>query len=141
MDANAEAQAFGTLTYASTKRTVDVELCGTLLGVLLDEAESIAEKAKDNVFMVGSSLTKETISETLWDAVVIAAMDYVITNSEYASVLEHYQNYLAGANEMAHCYVYGVEEETRVQGIGADSADTAKYIMMLSEIMSHKQEE
>lgn len=139
-DADNKAMFFGTLTYAATKRNVDVGLCGSLLGVLLDEAESIAEKAKENVFMTGSSLTRENLSTVLWDAVVMAAIDYVITNSEYASVLEHYQSYLGGANETANCYVYGREEDTWAQGIGASSVDTAGYIMMLSEIMSHEEE-
>lgn len=141
LDARKEAQSFGTLTYVATKRRVDVKLCSTLLGVLLSEAESIAEKAKENDFMVGRSLKKETISQVLWDAVVVSVIDYVITNNEYASVLEHYHGYLSGANELAHCYVYGIEEEAWAQGIGADAMNTAKYIMLLSEIMSHEQEE
>lgn len=139
-EADDKAIFFGTLTYAATKRNVDVELCGSLLGVLLDEAESIAEKAKDSVFMTGSSLTGESLSAVLWDAVVMAAIDYVITNSEYASVLEHYQSYLGGTNEKAYCCVYGREEDAWAQGIGASSVDTAGYIMMLSEIMSHEEE-
>lgn len=136
-DARAEAQTFGTLTYAATKRRVDVKLCGTLLKVILDEAEAIAERAKENVFRTGSSMERDSVSGVLWDAVIVAAVDYVITNSEYAALLENYQNYVAGANEKAAGFVFGEEKEP---GIGESLTDTARYLMMLSEIMSHEEE-
>ena len=130
-----EAQAYGTFTYAATKRQVDVELCGSLLAVFLNDAEAVAERAKDNVFMVGGSLAEEEIGSVLWDAVIVAAVDYVITNSEYATILQNYQSYFAGVNEQAYNYLYG---ETERPGVGADSVNTARYIMMLSEVMSHE---
>lgn len=130
-----EAQAYGTFTYAATKRQVDVELCGSLLAVFLNNAEAVAERAKDNVFMVGGSLAEEEIGSVLWDAVIVAAVDYVITNSEYATILQNYQSYFAGVNEQAYNYLYGEPEQP---GVGADSVNTARYIMMLSEVMSHE---
>lgn len=134
-DPEKEAQAYGTFTYAATKRQVDVELCGSLLAVFLNDAEAVAERAKDNAFMVGGSLAEEEIGSVLWDAVIVAAVDYVITNSEYATILQNYQSYFAGVNEQAYNYLYG---ETEQPGVGADSVNTTRYIMMLSEVMSHE---
>lgn len=130
-----EAQAYGTLTYASTKRQVDVELCGSLLGVLLNEAEAVAERAKENVFLVGGSVEEEDTGTVLWDALIVAAIDYVITNSEYATILQNYLSYFAGVNEQAYNYISGSESGA---AIGADSVNMARYLMMLSEIMSHE---
>lgn len=134
-DPENEAQAYGTLTYASTKRQVDVELCGSLLGVLLNEAEAVAERAKENVFLVGSSVEEEDTGAVLWDALIVAAIDYVITNSEYAAILQNYQSYFAGVNEQAYNYISGSESGA---AIGEDSVNMARYLMVLSEIMSHE---
>lgn len=130
-----EAQAYGTLTYAATKRQVDVELCGTLLGVLLNEAENVAERAKENVFLVGGSIAEQEMEAVLWDALIVAATDYVITNSEYAAILQNYQSYFAGVNEQAYDYITEGQPDAAV---GAESVNRARYLMILSEIMSHE---
>lgn len=135
-DAEEEALVFGALTYTATKRSVDVDLCITLMKVMMEKAEEIAQETKDGLFLVGGSLQTEDVGDLLWDTVVIASMNYIITNSEYTSVLENYQSYLAGANETAYCYIYGGEQE----GIGASCVDTARYILLLSQIMSYEEE-
>ncbi|HKM33755.1 MAG TPA: glycoside hydrolase family 9 protein [Lachnospiraceae bacterium] len=145
-----EAQTFGTLTYASTKRKVDVDLCGSLLSVLLNRAEMIAEQAQQNVFGIGCSIQEESLEEILWDAVIMSSMDYVITNNEYATIIQNFQNYIAGENESAENYIQfqedtqanlGDRKEENRNKIGSDYMNTARYIMILSEIMSHEQEE
>lgn len=137
-EAGNEAQVFGTLTYAATKRKVDIDLCGSLLNVLLEEAEVMAQMAKEDIFMAGSSLSKESLPDILWDMLVVSAVDYIITNHEYATIIENNHNYLSGQNESALCYTGGIYGGA---AIGESCADTAAYIMMLSEIMSHEQEE
>ena len=144
-----EAQTFGTLTYASTKRKVDVNLCGSLLGVLLSRAEQIAEQAQKNSFGIGCSIQEESLEEILWDAMIISSMDYVITNNEYATIIQNYQNYIAGLNETAVNFIqfpnkiqFDIDEKEEMSNlIGLDYVNTASYIMILSEIMSHEQEE
>ncbi len=144
-----EPRAFGTLTYASTKRWVDMDLCGDLLDVLLKKAELIAEQAKQDVFETGSSLSEDNPENVLWNGVIVASIDYVITNHEYATMIEHYVDYVSGKNELAKNYVFFdrdkqdldiIHDEDKYM-IGSDYKNTARYIMLLSEILSHKQEE
>lgn len=146
-DADSKALVLGTLTYASTKRRVDVDLCARLTAVLFEEAEQIAQSASTNVFMVGSTPQEDGLSGFLWDMVIVSAIDYIITNHEYAMLIEKYQNFLAGENPDAYCYLYNIagemisSENRTAEGIGESCEETAGYIMLLSEIMSHRQEE
>lgn len=141
-DAHNEVLVLGTLTYAATKRKVNVDLCAGLTGVLFDEAEQIAELSKEDAYMAGSSLEENTLDEILFQMVVVASIDYIITNHEYASLLEKHHNYLAGENAAALCYVDSGECAAKAASqIGENSVNTARYILILSEIMSHGQEE
>lgn len=140
-DAGNEALVLGTLTYAATKRKVDADMCGTLVGALFDAAERVAEQAKMDTFMVGSSLADRG-DDMLWDMVVVSSIDYIITNQEYATIIENCHNYLSGANRDAVCYVPDDRRDrAAVTGLEGSCVNTAEYIMMLSEMMSHKEEE
>lgn len=116
------AQTFGTFTYASTKRKIDVELCGKLLMVLLNRAEEIAACAKDMPYGIGSSITTGEQMQVWWEGVLIASCNYVITNNEYGTLTENYARYFEGINEEAECLLYRTDEET------------AAYLLLLSEM-------
>lgn len=116
------AQTFGTFTYASTKRKIDVELCGKLLMVLLNRAEEIAACAKDMPYGIGSSITTGEQMQVWWEGVLIASCNYVITNNEYGMLTENYARYFEGINEEAESLLYQTDEET------------AAYLLLLSEM-------
>ena len=116
------AQTFGTFTYASTKRKIDVELCGKLLMVLLNRAEEIAACAKDMPYGIGSSITTGEQIQVWWEGVLIASCNYVITNNEYGTLTENYARYFEGINEEAESLLYRTDEET------------AAYLLLLSEM-------
>lgn len=140
LDADCKAQVFGALTYAFTKRNVDVDICAGMMQVLFAKAEEIAGGAKENIYMTGSSL-QEGEGTLLWDMILVATIDYVITNHEYATMIEEHLHYLAGANERAECLINWSAKYDGTQ-TEADSVDKlAGYVMMLSEILSHRQEE
>lgn len=120
------AQTFGTFTYASTKRKIDVELCGKLLMVLLNRAEEIAACAKDMPYGIGSSITTEEHMQVWWEGVLIASCNYVITNNEYGTLTENYAGYFEGINEEAESLLYRTDEET------------AAYLLLLSEMASRE---
>lgn len=120
------AQTFGTFTYASTKRKIDVELCGKLLMVLLNRAEEIAACAKDMPYGIGSSITTEEQMQVWWEGVLIASCNYVITNNEYGTLTENYARYFEGINEEAESHLYETDEET------------AAYLLLLSEMASRE---
>lgn len=138
LDADCKAQVLGALTYAFTKRNVDVDICANMMQVLFARAEEIAVGAKENIYMTGSSL-QEGEETLLWDMILVATIDYVITNHEYATMIEDHLHYLSGENEKAECLV---SWSAKYDGTEADSVDKlAGYVMMLSEILSHRQEE
>ena len=119
-----------------------MDLCAGLTGVLFEEAEKIAELSKEDAYMAGSSLEKNSLDDILFQMVVVASIDYIITNHEYATLLEKHHNYLAGENAAALCYVDSGECSAKsASQIGENSVNTARYILILSEIMSHGQEE
>ena len=120
------AQTFGTFTYASTKRKIDVELCGKLLMVLLNRAEEIAACAKDMPYGIGSSITTGEQMQVWWEGVLIASCNYVITNNEYGTLTENYAGYFEGINEEAESLLYRTDEET------------AAYLLLLSEMASRE---
>lgn len=126
-------QTFGTFTYAATKRKVDVELCGSLLMVLLNRAEEIAACSKDMPYEIGSSILSKEKKDILWEGVLIAATNYIITNQEYGTLAENYYNYLGGINETAECLI-ATEEESD----STDGTEIAACLMILSEMMSRQ---
>lgn len=141
-DVNNNAQLFGMLTYGFTKRKVNMDLCNTLLGEVFDEAEKIAQEDKEGYFVTEGSLTPKDMDDFLWDMLILSVVDYVITNSEYATLIERNHSYLAGENVEALCYIDSIEADMKANyGISAKCENIAGYIMILSEIMSHKQEE
>lgn len=142
VNVNEEAQLFGMLTYGFTKRRVDVDLCNTLLGAVFDEAEIIAQEDKEGYFVTEGTLTPQGFKEFLWDMGILAVVDYVITNNEYATLIERNHSYLAGENVGALCYIDSAETDTLANySVSAGCEYIAGYMMILSEIMSHEQEE
>lgn len=126
-------QTFGTFTYASTKRKVDVDLCGSLLMVLLNRAEEIAACSKDMPYGIGSSILSQEETDILWEGILIAAINYVITNQEYGALTEDYYYYLSGINEKAECLIYSAKgNETAI------CVETAAVLLILSEILSRE---
>ena len=141
LDAYNKAQVFGALTYAFTKRNVDVDICAGMMKVLFAVAEDVAVLANDNFYMTGSGL-KQGEDILLWEMILVSAIDYVITNHEYATMIEDHLHYLAGSNEDAICHIRWSEKYAGDKEAGrTDVERLAGYVMMLSEILSHRQEE
>ncbi|MCH5271464.1 MAG: glycoside hydrolase family 9 protein [Lachnospiraceae bacterium] len=141
MDRNNRALVFGVLTYASTKRKVDMGLCEDLMADIFAQAEQIAAKAQTDIYLVGNSVKKESLEDIFWDTVVLSTIDYIITNQEYATLIARHHNYLAGANETADCYIPNAGGERELlEGITTSRFNIAGYIMLLSEMMSHEEE-
>lgn len=138
---NNRALIFGILTYSSTKRSVDMDLCAELMADIFAEAEQIAVKAQTDAYMIGNSVNDTGLEDIFWDTLVLSVIDYIITNQEYATLIVRHHNYLAGANETAGCYIPGAGGERELlQGITTSRFNIAGYIMLLSEMMSHGEE-
>lgn len=135
-----KAQVLGAVTYAFTKRNVNVDICADMMQVLFAEAEDIAVSAKKNPYMTKSSL-KDGETAILWDMILVATIDYVITNHEYATMIETHLHYLAGVNEETVCMLTWPEQYQSNEKEEKSIFELAGYTMILSEILSHRQEE
>lgn len=111
------------VTYLSTRRDVDQELCGELMEELMEEAKHIAEASKDGLFLVKNKKT----SDILWDMTVMALANYAIMNYEYVTVIENNVHYLMGRNE---------ETEILLQDPG--SRDAARLLLLLSVVETER---
>lgn len=140
-DRKNRALIFGIFTYSATKRAVDMELCQELMSDLFLEAEQIGMEAQTDAYLIGNSVSRSGLEDIFWNLVVLSAIDYIITNQEYATLIVRHNNYLAGANETADCYIPNAGGERELlEGITTSRFNIAGYIMLLSEMMSHEEE-
>ncbi len=116
----------GETTYLSTRRKVDDALCGQMMGFLMEKAEVITEKTKENLFLAEA----EDMEELLWNMTIMSVVDYAITNQEYSTVIENNLHYLLGRNRQAEILLDGLEIK-----------DTARVLLMLSVVMAEKDTE
>lgn len=138
-DMENEALLYGSITYAATKSKVDVELCSKYLLYLMEQAEQISADSKEAHYLVETEIEQSGIHSFFEHMTVMSVVDYVITNHEYATVIENHQHYLLGRNREGECYVSAVEGAPMADyDIWGSQIYTAKYILMLSEMLSHE---
>jgi len=99
-----DIQLVGLMTYLSTKRRVDISLCNKIMKQIMTVSEDISRKSKDSPYMV-SREPEENMDEFLWDMVILAISDSVLSTKEYATVLEDHVHYLLGRNPSAVSYL------------------------------------
>ena len=129
---------YGTITYLTTRHYVDVTYCSEIMKQLMTYAEEISARARASAYLTEGSAEYDNTKELLWNMVILSVADYVITNHEYATVIENHQHYFFGCNPGAVCLVNeegcdGVSMEGK--GIQNDLQMNAYYICMLSQIM------
>lgn len=116
------------ITYIATKQKVDVELCSRLTRVLMNRGEEIAAGIPRLAYQE-VDLTEAAIDAMMWDMALLSVVEYMITNYEYACVIEGQYYFLWGRNARSHCF--------REQDICRQSAWLACYLMMLSEMLTN----
>lgn len=132
---------FGCITYLSTRHFVNVELCSKVMKQLLEYAEAVSERARTEAYFTEGNADFTNTEELLWNMVILSMADYVITNHEYATVIENYQHYFLGRNPKAVCLVQGegcdslLETESVIQ---EDILLNSYYICMLSQIINRE---
>lgn len=129
-DIEDEALTYGGITYVSTKRRVDVELCSDFLRDMMDEAEMISAASKTGAYQVETEIEEGAAETFFTHMTVMSVVNYVITNLEYATVIENHHSYLAGVNPSGINYLES--------DIWNDPVYTAQYLLILSEISSHE---
>ena len=132
----------GSVTYLSTRHTVNVEYCNTIMKDLMTCAEKISVGARSQVYLTDGKADFSNTKELLWNMVILSVADYVITNHEYATVIENHQHFFAGCNPTGVCLV---QEEgcdsfwDGGEGIQQNLLMNAYYICMLSQILNREE--
>lgn len=97
----------GKVTYLSTRRKVNHDLCVLIMNGLMEDAEEIAAREKAGLFLV----TEKETDDMLWDMTVMAFANYSIMNHEYVTVIENLVHYLSGRNGEAAFLLENPQEE------------------------------
>lgn len=113
----------GKVTYLSTRRKVDHDLCGQIMTGLMKEAGRIAAEGKKEPFLVKE---RET-DAMMWDMTILALTNYAIMNHEYVTVIEDHLHYLLGRNERA---AYLLEEP--------ESPEAAKMLLLFGVVEAER---
>lgn len=113
----------GKITYLSTRREVDHELCAKIMDGLMKGAGKIAAEGKTEVL-----LSKKTETDViLWKMTILALTNYAIMNHEYVTVIENQMHYLLGRNE-----------EAALLPEDPDSVAAAKLLLLFSVVEAER---
>ena len=139
-DMNNNFVFWGCVTYLSTKQRVDVKLCEDLIKILMLEGERISYASKNSKFLVIMDEQQSGSAELLRDITRLAVVDHIITNHEYATVLQNHLHYLLGRNIQSVSYLDGTGSRNYAdinenQGIMNQVELNAELVLMMSSIM------
>ena len=113
----------GKVTYLSTRRKVNHDLCVLIMNGLMENAEEIAAREKAGLFLV----TEKETDVMLWDMTVMAFANYAIMNHEYVTVIENLVHYLSGRNGEAAFLLENPQEK-----------DAARLLLLFSVIEAER---
>lgn len=128
-----EIVLLGCVTYIATKQRVDVSLCEKIMEMLMTRAESISENARKSVYLTAGGGNRDDNDRVLLEMLYLTVVDHIISNHEYATVIENHLHYFLGRNEQAVSYLEdtGNGSPCIMKQFDADS----RLIFMLSEIV------
>ena len=130
----------GCVTCLSTKQKVDVNLCGDVMKILMQEGERIAEASKNAGLLVNIDEKQGGAAEMLRDIARLTVVDHIITNHEYAMVLQNHLHYMLGRNAESVSYLDGAGSRNyknvdESRGIMNQIDLNAELVLMMSAIM------
>lgn len=130
---------YGAVAYLTTRHSVEKGYCEALMKQLMGRAELISSDARTGAYLTAETAEYSDTDDLLWNMVILSIADYVITNHEYATVIENHQHYFFGCNPDAVCLV----NEEGCDSVGEDGIGirddlqlNAYHIFMLSQIMN-----
>lgn len=131
---------WGCVTYLSTKQRVDVNLCSDVIKVLMQEVEQISYSSKNSKLLVNADKEQSNNEKLLHGLSRLAVVDHIITNHEYATVLENHLHYMLGRNLQSISYLdeagsRNYKEIDEILGIMNRIDLNAEFVLMLSAIL------
>lgn len=131
---------WGYVTYLSTKQKVDMNLCEAATQNLMRKGETISFASKDSKLLVNTDEKQGGNAGLLHDMARLAIVDHIITNHEYATVLENHVHYMLGRNLQSISYLDGVggrnyRDVDASLGIMNQVDQNAELLLLLAAIM------
>ena len=108
--------------------------------ILMQEGERIAGTSKSSGLLVYTQEGQSDSTEMLKDITRLTVVDHVITNHEYATVLQNYLHYMLGRNQQSVSYLddagsRSYKEVDESQGIMNQIELNAELVLMMSGIV------
>ena len=118
-------------------------LCSSLAQNLMRQGEIISYASKDSKLLVNTDEKKGGNAGLLRDMMRLAVVDHIITNHEYATVLENHLHYMLGRNLQAISYLDGFggrsyQEVDAGMGIMAQVDLNAELLLLLTAILDEE---
>ncbi len=134
---------WGCVTYLSTKQKVDVELCEAVTQNLMRRGEKISYASRDSKLLVNTDEKQGGNAGLLRDMERLAVVDHIITNHEYATVLENHIHYMLGRNLQSISYLDGVggrnyRDVDVSLGIMSQVDQNAELLLLFAAIMDEE---
>lgn len=131
---------WGCVTYLSTKQKVDMNLCEAVTQHLMRMGEKISYASKVSKLLVNMDEKQGGNAGLLRDMERLAVVDHIITNHEYAMVLENHVHYILGRNLQSISYLDGVggrnyRDVDVSLGIMNQVDQNAELLLLLAAIM------
>lgn len=98
------------MTYIATRQRVDVELCESFMGSLMDEAEETSKHSADIVHPVAPENDGE--KNLLETAVKLSCANYIMNNYQYTETMGDFLHYLMGLNRESVSFYENGEERS-----------------------------
>lgn len=113
---------YGDVVYLTTSYKVDQEICHELMEELLNDAESLATKAKKDYYLVSAKNGRDT-EEILNSMFVLAVVNYVIVSQEYLGILKEDIHFLSGRNLTCASEEYTLSQQSAILFILGDMVE------------------
>ena len=131
---------WGCVTYLATKQPVDVLLSNSVIQLLMKKGEQISFSSKESKLLVKADQKQSNHAALLQDMSRLAVVDHIITNHEYATVLENHMHYILGRNLRAVSYLDGAGQRNYKDideslGIMNQVDLNAELVLLLSAVM------
>lgn len=131
---------YGTMSYLSGKRRVDISLCSGLMEDLMEKADTILKNSQNNPYLVCSDTDGILLEEIQY----LTIANYVNRNQEYEEVLNNHLHYFLGRNYYGSSFIKISSKEEQIQEeiVGFGQRDEkevySKLMIILSELLSSK---
>lgn len=112
---------YGAMTYMVTRQRVDIDLCNTFMGDIMDGGEEVSKRYEGMIHPITAKNNGE--EELLTEVQKVCCCNYVLNNYEYTHIIEEFLDYLMGKNIEAVCFYPGEEPQS-------------SYLLLLSQLVA-----